>query len=157
MTLSTLHSILQDAMGWENRHLYIFRAGGEDYEEPHPEAEGRDARRMRLDQLGLKVGDALEYFYDLGDYWRHELRVEAVASIKDGETYPRCLNGARACPPEDCGGVSGYAEILDAVADRTNQDARAFLDSIEPGFDPEVFDLRAANRALRRYSSRHRR
>lgn len=155
MTLSTLHSVLQDVMGWDDSHLYLFRVDGQDYQEPDPEAEGKDARRAHLDHFDLKAGDTFEYIYDLGDYWRHELRVEAITPARVGETYPHCLAGARACPPDDCGGISGYIEVLKAVADRTRPDARVLLESIMPGFDPEAFDLRATNRALRLARSRH--
>jgi len=147
-TLATLHAILQDVMGWTNSHLYFFEIGEEDYEEPGPEAEGANARKTQLGQLGLRPGDRFDYLYDRGDNWRHEVLVEAVLSPVRDRDYPVCLDGARACPPEDCGGVPGYVSILEALENPTGPEFRETLEWLDGFYNPEVFDVRATNRIL---------
>ena len=115
--LAQLHDIIQDVMGWTNTHLYAFEIGGEYYEEPDPDTSGRNAQRTTLQSLGLQVGDAFEYTYDFGDDWRHEVRLEAIVEPTPEQFYPHCIAGARACPPEDSGGLPGLAEVLAVVAD----------------------------------------
>jgi hypothetical protein len=147
-SLAKLHLILQDVMGWSNSHLYALRIGKKSYEDPDPEARGANARRVSLDQLKLRQGDEFEYDYDFGDDWRHILLVEAVVPPMPGAQYPVCLDGQRACPPEDCGGVSGYANILEALEHPADPEFREVLEWLDPGYDPETFDLRATNRIL---------
>jgi hypothetical protein len=154
VTLSALHLILQNVMGWEHAHLYLFHVNGKAYEPPELEGRGHDARRVRLEQLDLSPGDTFDYIYDMGDDWQHELLVEGVAKAEPRRTYPSCLAGARACPPEDCGGIPGYANLLDGLAHPRDPEAREILEWVGPGYDPDAFDLRATNRALRLARSR---
>lgn len=97
----------------------------------------------------LRVGASLRWDYDFGDGWEHDVVVEAIESPVEGKRYPVCLDGARACPPEDCGGISGYERLLAALADPWDPEHDELVEWAPDGFDPEVFDLVAANRRLR--------
>ena len=149
VSLAKLHEILQDVMGWDNKHLYFFQVGDRAFEAPHPEAAGENARRCSLGSLGLKAGDRFLYLYDFGDDWHHDLTVEVpVGGLREPD-YATCLDGENACPPEDCGGPHGYAQLLQALVRPDDPTFRERLEWLEPGFRPDVFDLRATNRVLR--------
>jgi hypothetical protein len=90
------------------------------------------------------------YEYDLGDSWRHTIEVEAVDDELEGDDWVVCLDGARACPPEDCGGVGGYADLLETLFDPRHPDFEAMREWAGPAFAPERFELAAVNAALQR-------
>jgi hypothetical protein len=94
------------------------------------------------------VGDRLFYVYDLGDDWRHEICIERVLADEAGSRRPLCLDGQRACPPEDCGGVPGYAHLLDALGDRQHPDHIEMLHWLGGSFDAEAFSSASVNRGL---------
>ena len=147
--LAMLHAIIQEAMGWEDCHLHEFRVGAERYEPAGPEAQGKDTRRARLKELGLKEGQAFEYVYDFGDDWEHELALERIVPAELAGTYPACTDGARACPPEDSGGPHGYMYLLEARMDPGNPEHAEVLDWLDLEFDSEAFDLKETNDVLR--------
>jgi hypothetical protein len=151
-TLAQLHRILQRVMGWEGSHLYQFVVGGMEYGDPNmlEEMEGEDARRVTLATLVRGAKAKFHYEYDFGDGWDHELRIEKVLPFEAGKRYPVCLTGKRACPPEDCGGIWGYADFLDAIHDPQHPEHEAMLEWIGGEFDPEAFDLDEVNRDLQR-------
>lgn len=148
MTLDDLHLVLQDVMGWENKHLHAFTVGVTAYAPPMDEPLGEDARRKRLKALKLHPGDQFTYNYDFGDDWDHELPVEDPPAILAGEPYPQCIDGENACPPEDCGGRPGYMDILDALERPDAVEHRERLEWLPVGFKPSAFDPRAVNRIL---------
>ena len=155
-TLARLDRIIQTAMGWTNSHLHTFTAGGVVYGAPNAEWETkvRNERRARLGGIASEPGEAFIYEYDLGDSWRHQVLVEEVWA-EAGEESPVCLAGARACPPEDCGGVDGYYETLERLRDPDDEEHEAtktWIESMTGGpFDPDAFDLEAVDRAVRRF------
>ena len=105
-SLAKLHRILQVAMGWSNSHLHLFMIHRKQYSAPDEEREldFADERKVKLtDLLGPK--DRFIYEYDFGDGWLHEILVEKIVPREEGTRYPVCAAGARACPPEDCGGI----------------------------------------------------
>jgi hypothetical protein len=104
-------------VGWEGYHLYQFVVGGIEYGDPRmlEEMEGEDVQRVTLVTLVRGEKDMFLYEYDFGDGWDHELLIEKVLPFEAGKRYPVCLTGKRACPPEDCGGMWGYADFLNAI------------------------------------------
>ncbi len=104
-------------MGWTNSHLHGFRIGGQFYTEPDPDYADMvvDERRIRMNQIAPEVSAHFIYEYDFGDSWEHALIVEQVLMPDHNVAYPRCIDRKRACPPEDVGGVTGYAEFLTAI------------------------------------------
>ncbi len=153
ITLAKLHDILQIAMGWEGYHLHLFSIGEADYGDPQDDETGFHSilseKRYRLNQVIPGEGTRFTYEYDFGDSWDHELLVEKILPPEPGAAYPRCLKGKRACPPEDVGGVWGYAGFLEAIQDPDHPEHEEMLDWIGGEFDPEEFDLDLVNRALR--------
>lgn len=111
-TVADLHGVLQLCFGWSDAHLHRFVIHGREYGIGHPGgvAFGDDARRVRLDQLGLRPGERFVYEYDFYDSWVHDVRVEQIVAYQPGRPYPRCVGGRRAGPPEDCGGVWAFLE-----------------------------------------------
>ena len=150
--LSRLHVALQAAMGWQGYHLHAFRIGEIEYGVPDPDYEPmgvppKDDRRATLRSL-VSVGESFVYEYDFGDGWEHEILVEAVLAPRPRTRYPRVVDGARACPPEDVGGTPGYEGFLEAVGDPWHTEHDSVLDWAGGSFDPEAFDIDAANREL---------
>jgi hypothetical protein len=152
VTLYDLHLTIQATMGWDNAHLHQFIIGGEFYGLPDEDMdlEVEDETRMILDQFGFREKSKFFYEYDFGDDWQHEIVVEKVLPRKPGEPYPVCLKGKRACPPEDVGGVWGYADFLEVIRDPEHPEYEETLDWVGEGFDPEYFDLDEINARLRR-------
>ena len=150
ISLSKLHHILQAVMGWTDSHLYGFTAGRTSYGEPGQMPDLRSARTAKLASILPAKGSKLLYEYDFGDGWQHDIVVEAILQPAGGMRYPVCVAGKRACPPEDCGGPYGYAELLEALRDPEHPEHEDRVDWIGDGFDPEAFDLDEINALLRR-------
>ncbi|MEW6750870.1 MAG: plasmid pRiA4b ORF-3 family protein [Candidatus Latescibacterota bacterium] len=149
--LDELHHILQVAMGWTNSHLHQFRIGDTDYSDPDSGLEQAEStRRVRLDQVVSGQKDRFVYEYDFGDGWEHEVLVEKVLEREVQRRYPVCITGRRACPPEDCGGAWGYAQLLEAIRDPEHPEHGEMLEWVGEEFDPEEFDAEAVNRFLGR-------
>ncbi len=148
LTLANLHDILQNIMGWTNSHLHEFVMDGRSFGDPSAGMDVANERRWRLDQLLTKPNDKLLYIYDFGDNWQHQVLLEKILEPEPGVHYPVLVAGKRAAPPEDVGGIFGYAEFLDALADPSHPMHEDYSDWVEDGFDPEAFDPEEANRAL---------
>ena len=155
-SLGDLHQVVQTAMGWTGSHLHAFRIGEALYGDPEAGdtelgAEEQDENAVKLEDLGLGSGSAIRYTYDFGDGWEHRIAVEEIVPPGDAgreETrHAVCLKGKRACPPEDCGGVSGYGAMLEALADPGSEEHETWKEWVGE-FDPERFDLEAVNAAL---------
>jgi hypothetical protein len=154
--LGWLHAVIQVAMGWTNSHLHQFHLNGEYYSDPRhhfAEFEGDpeilDERKFTLQQLVPGAQDRLLYEYDFGDSWHHEVTVERILSPGSAPgCSASCLDGARACPPEDCGGVGGYAELLKALANRKHPEHKTMKEWLGRPFDAEAFDAATANKWL---------
>lgn len=149
-TLAQLHHFLQVAMGWENSHLYMFRVGSKRYGpldvDDDDELGLLDATRTRLAAALPGVGTTFIYAYDYGDNWQHELLLEAIMPALD-MTYPRCIAGERRCPPEDVGGIGGYANYLEAMAGPNHAEHEEMMMWRGP-FDPEEFFVERVNHEL---------
>jgi hypothetical protein len=148
--LDKLHYALQDAFGWTNSHLHCFEIGEQRYGMADVEEDADDLKDERVAVLRKVVSEGANfcYEYDYGDGWRHRIDVEKVVGGAEIGS-PICLDGRRACPPEDVGGPGGYEEFVKAIADRKHERHREMLDWFGSRFDPETFDLADANAALR--------
>src|SRR5262249_4936275 len=109
---------------------------------------------FRVGQIANMGYKKFRYTYDFGDNWRHTIQVEKVLAPAAGERYPKCVKGKRACPPEDCGGVWGYAELLEALADPKHKRHEELKEWVGGEFDPEAFDIEAVNDELQALSTR---
>ena len=150
-SLLKLHKILQRAMGWTNSHLHLFEIDGKPYGEGDFEwdFDVQDYRGMRLDKIFTEGRMAFLYEYDLGDSWRHDIALLDTVEGEAGEKIA-CIAGARACPPEDCGGDTGYYHLLEALIDPGHEDHDMLMEWVGGRFDPEAFDVAAVDRSLKR-------
>ncbi len=152
LTFFELHHVVQQVMGWYGGHLHLFDLGGFHIADAELLAEGwndgADEQKARLKRYIKQPGQKLRYEYDFGDDWEHELLLEKILPAEADVHYPRCLKGKRACPPEDCGGVWGYADLLAAMVDENHPEREMYEEWLEDEFDPEAFDLEAVNEIL---------
>ena len=148
-TLHRLHQVLQVAMGWTNSHLYLFHVGGKAYGEPSLEwqSDVQDSTSARLEEIVSEGTPSFLYEYDLGDSWMYEITLRRALEAS-AEERPGCTGGARACPPEDCGGPAGYEDFLQAISDPGHEEHVAMLRWSGGDFDPEEFDAGAVDLAL---------
>jgi hypothetical protein len=151
--LFELHLMLQAAMGWQNCHLHSFTIDGVDYSygDPDLELDMEDESQVRLDDVAPGPNNRFSYMYDFGDGWEHDVVIEEVANAEPKQHYPVCIAGARACPPEDCGGIWGYRDFLEIIGDSAHEEHDAMLEWIGGAFDPEAFDLAEVNSNLKNY------
>ena len=146
--LHGLHRMIQILMQWWDYHLYKFEFAGEIYEEPDPEAAGKNSKKIRLADLKIKPGDVLTYYYDFGDGWEIDIFVEAELTADENSILPLLLDGERLGPPEDCGGMSGFETVLKACRNRKKEEYREILKWLGDDYIPENFDIRTTNHFL---------
>jgi len=146
-SLDRLHAVIQAAMGWEDYHLHAFRVGKVSYgpADPDDELGYLDERKFQLSGLRTR---RICYEYDFGDSWEHELVIEERTTAADGAHYPACVAGEGACPPEDCGGSYGFAELKALLAGPPSTEREEILEWAGGEYDPSRFDLAAASRAV---------
>jgi hypothetical protein len=150
IALPKLHVTLLWAMGWGGGHLHEFIINDAHYGEPDPgfpEHDLKNEQRVRLDKA-LGSAGGFDYLYDYGDSWWHRVEVLDVARFQGPLDSPWCLDGARACPPEDVGGVPGYLDFLEAMADPTHPEHDQMMQWYGRPFDPAAFDLDEVNKRL---------
>jgi hypothetical protein len=187
LRLHELHEVIQIAMPWTNSHLHqfiiksaqpkltreqvdkMYRRGewpsraevqGLRYlSDPAFELEEtEDETKVRLDQLAPVPRTKFIYEYDFGDGWQHQVSVEKILPPDPGTTCrPHCVAGALACPPDDCGSIWGYYDLLDILADPKHDEYEDRLEWMGGEFDPEHFDIDEVNRALSKQSPGRRR
>jgi len=156
-TLDKLHEHIQTAMGWTNSHLHQFEIDKQRYADPmlleenFEELDCRDSTTTTLSDIVPKSGKRFQfiYEYDFGDSWNHEVLFEGCPNPEPGQKYPLCLEGEQACPPEDVGGIGGFYEYLQALADPKHEQHEQFLEWCGP-FDPEAFDVGKATKAMKK-------
>jgi hypothetical protein len=157
-TLGDLHEVIQVAMGWEDCHMHQFIIGGERYGTPLPDDFNlavKSEKKLRLSQIVAKSGNKVRfrYEYDLDDVWLHEIAFEEFPDPEAKAKYPRCVAGTRSGPPEDIGGIGGYEEYLEAIADPKHERHDEFMEW-NGGWDAEKFSVESVNKALRGFSRR---
>jgi hypothetical protein len=157
-TFDKLHEHIQTAMGWTNSHLHHFRVGDQLYGDPElmqenfEEMEYKDSTTTKISEILPKPGKRFrfQYEYDFGDSWYHEVLFEGVTRADSKVKHPLCFEGARACPPEDCGGIWGYADFVEAIQNPENEQHEELLEWVGGRFDPEEFDPAAATKAMKK-------
>ena len=138
-------------MGWSDDHLYCFEVSGKTYGDTNQssyDSSMKDVKLMTLGRIAQKELPGFIYEYDFGDSWRHDVVIEQSSTIAEGDAYPRCLEGERACPPEDSGGVWGYQERVDAWQDPAHEDHQESREWLGDDFDPAKFSVEAVNKRL---------
>ncbi|MBD3315186.1 MAG: plasmid pRiA4b ORF-3 family protein [Chitinivibrionales bacterium] len=147
-----LHVAIQDAMGWMDCHLHHFEIKGKGRRKeerigiPDMERFSDDLPEVfpgweipvlsRFNDLGITA----RYLYDYGDSWWHTVQLEGYLYRDKNVKYPVCIEGARACPPEDCGGCNGYYEMLKTLSDPDNEDHQDMKTWVGQEWDAERFD-----------------
>jgi len=151
LTFERLHLIIQIVMGWENYHLYEFNVNGMKIGRLDEECdyEITDSKKTKLSDCITNKIKKLSYIYDFGDSWEHEIILEKIDD--DKIRVPICLEGKNACPPEDCGGIGGYENILKIRKNKNHPDYKELIiDWLGEGFNPEKFDIKKVNKELKR-------
>jgi hypothetical protein len=146
--LSSLHAVIQRAMGWYSAHLYAFDIGGDSYGDPSMVDDVLDESRLTLGSVRRMGVKRFTYTYDFGDNWEHVIDIEGTEPAVPGKSYPVCVAGKRNGPPEDCGGIYGYSEALAIRANPSHPDREEYSEMLGEDFDPEAFSLDAINTAL---------
>lgn len=157
--LNRLHDVIQIAMGWTNSHLHQFMTGSRFdptyYGEPDPEPSGfgketLNEKRYTVANLAPAAKGKFIYNYDFGDCWDHEVTAEKILPPDPAFKHSICLAGENACPPEDCGGVYGYYDLLKILTDPKHPDYEDMKDWIGADWDATRFDLDEINSTLKR-------
>ena len=157
ISLKTLHAVIQAAFGWRNYHLWEFSLGKRRYGPPSDddwrEEPLVDASTVRLADLLGPRKTKIDYMYDFGDSWEHRLTVSNIRAADPDCSYPRYVGGERNGPPEDCGGIPGFYDKLEAAADPRHPDHREIKQWLR-GYDAETIDEASVKRALGRLANR---
>ncbi|MEY3808455.1 MAG: hypothetical protein RI893_1431 [Pseudomonadota bacterium] len=150
--LYQLHQVIQAGMGWTDSHLHQFIIDSQFYSLPFEDEaqEDLDESLFKLEQIAPSIKCKFVYEYDFGDSWRHQIVVEKILPDDPNETYPQCIKGKRACPPEDVGGVWGYKTFLEALRDEQHEVHDSYMEWIGGEFDPEELDLIEINQDMSR-------
>ena len=156
-TLFDLHYVIQGAMGWQCSHLYAYyhpdssgtypdtsNGGYADMRLMEDDSHYKDDKFIKIKDIFKNIGDLMFYEYDFGDSWEHSIRLEAITETAQ-DTKPACIDGERNCPPEDCGSVSGYFELVESVKNPKSQRARELREWLGETYNPEKFSLKKAN------------
>lgn len=153
--LSDFHKVLQTSMGWTNSHLHQFIKNETCYSERLPEditweeLGNVDYQDMKVSDLLGKEEERILYEYDFGDGWMHDLILEKILPGEDNELVkPICLAGRMNCPPEDCGGIRGYSDMLKIIKNPDHEEYESYIEWLGGKFDPEYFNLTKVNRKL---------
>ena len=155
-TLGDLHEALIGAMGWEDSHLHSFMVDEQWYSTVYDTLEtiGDDEDDVTISEALPEIGSSIRWLYDWGDGWEHTITVEDTGTMQPGVTYPVLYDGARAGPPEDCGGAHIYMEILQMLEDPSYRpevvDRDEIMNWLDPDFDPDVFHLKRAQWQMRK-------
>jgi hypothetical protein len=157
VTLKVLHDIVQVAMGWFDDHLWEFSLDDRRYGLPSDEGWGNsplhDATKVRLRDILKPRSTRIDYLYDFGDNWEHRLIITRVRQGDPGLGYPRYLGGERNAPPEDCGGIPGFYDMLAILADTDHPDHTEIAEWLDE-YDPDTIDEIPMQYALSRIANR---
>jgi hypothetical protein len=148
--LKDFHYILQTTMGWTNSHLHQFTIGRESYQEPNEwnRDYAMDYKGMKLKNVLPAPGSKIVYEYDFGDSWGHVILLEAIEKPEPEILYPRVIKGKGACPPEDCGGIWGYMDLLEILKNKKHPQHKEMKEWVGGNIDPTAFDMQQINEEL---------
>jgi|GEM_PF-1447972 hypothetical protein len=148
--LGWIHAVIQVSMGWTNSHLHQFTFKDKTFSDPSFDLYDPmtiDERKCALNKLLIKPGDSIRYEYDFGDSWQHTLSLIQTETTTLPE-LATCVEGAGACPPEDCGGIQGYRDLLRAMKKPESTAAMDFTEWLGHSYNPNHFDRDSVNRSL---------
>ena len=156
ITFYDLHQIIQIVMGWENDHLFEFKLNNTRIGEPDEEFEDidfgsnkvLDAFTLTLSSQNLNTKDKFEYEYDFGDSWKHQILVEKILPKEEKRVYPMCIGGKLNCPPEDCGGIGGFYNLIEILNNKNHPDRDDMIHWLGEKYNPEYFDIDYVNTEL---------
>jgi len=156
LLLSDFHKVIQTSMGWTNSHLHLFSKNDVCFSEKAPgdfswEDMGHtDYKGMRISDLLGHEEERILYEYDFGDSWKHDIILEKILPGEGNELgKPVCLAGKMNCPPEDCGGIMGYLNMLEILKDPDHEEYESFKEWLGGRYDPEQFNLNKVNKLLK--------
>ncbi len=153
-TFEKLHHIIQIAMGWTNSHLYEFEINGYRITEQNEEFDDDfgdksiDASTVTLDSILADTKEKFIYTYDFGDGWDHKIVVEKFLSHDIQIKYPSCIGGKLSCPPEDCGGIPGFYNLIDIIGNKRHPERKEMLKWLGDKYDADYFDKDEVNKEL---------
>lgn len=151
LTFHELHYVIQFSMGWTNSHLHQFIVGRHDrcigmpFDDGFDDMEMEDGRKVNISELLSAPKDKIKYEYDFGDGWEHIIEVKKVLQPEAQKKYPIVTGGAMACPPEDCGGIWGYANLVETMKKKDTDEYEEMLEWLGEEFDPAEFDMESIN------------
>ena len=156
MTFHDLHLVIQHAMGWMNYHLHQFIYDRNNYI-GDPELLEMDnianSKEIPLSEFFNKPKMQMEYEYDFGDGWYHELVLEKIIEPAIGKFYPACTAGEKSCPPEDCGSIPGFYNMLEIIKNKKRPEYKEMMEWLGEDYDPDEFDMDQVNEFLNDYKS----
>jgi len=157
LLLSDFHKIIQTTMGWTNSHLHQFIKNRTFYSVKYPDDDTWDIdnvdykkEKTRISDLLRTEKDKIIYEYDFGDGWEHDIILEKILPVDNDIKYPICVAGKMNCPPEDCGGVWGYFQMLEVLKQPAHEEYENIIEWLGGEFDPQYFDKDEINELLRR-------
>jgi hypothetical protein len=153
--LPDLHNVIQVVMGWTDSHLHQFVHNDYFYCDPSLEDDWYDDKQIdysniKLNQLLSLKDKKIVYEYDFGDGWEHIVELEKIIPIDKNLKNPICLKGKRNCPPEDCGGVFGYENLLKIIKDPNHEEYGDMIEWVGENFNSEYFDKDEINKILKK-------
>ncbi len=152
LLMSDLHKIIQTTMGWTNSHLHQFAKNKTFYSTTPDDDIWGDMdevdykkRKIRISELLNTEKDKINYEYDFGDGWEHTVILEKILPLDKNIKYPICLTGKMNCPPEDCGGIWGYSNMLEILKQPDHEEYESTIEWLGEDYDPEYFDIEEVN------------
>lgn len=151
-SLYELHHAIQLAFDWRNYHLYNFIVNDKAYGDPSllEDLDCLSDKLVNISSIFKTTGSTVIYEYDFGDGWIHNIKLEKIAENLAEIKYPICIDGSMACPPEDCGGISGYEHLLKVVKNSKHPEYKEMVQWLGKVFDPEAFHLQKVNKELKK-------
>ncbi|MFH1121928.1 MAG: plasmid pRiA4b ORF-3 family protein [Bacteroidota bacterium] len=155
MKLSDFHKVIQTSMGWTNSHLHQFIKDGNYYllkmkdDIFWDDMDNVDYKKMKVSDLLTFEKEKMVYEYDFGDSWYHDIVLEKIHPFQKDQILPVCIKGKMNCPPEDCGGVWGYLQMLEILSQPGHEEYNSYLEWLGEEFDPEHYNQEEINAMLR--------